>query len=133
MSIKFDDGSIIDSDDWELMKQIISGTAQKGEKKISEIKSADGVTVKVGNLQAKKKTQKKEENPNYTTGNYKGWTIRVWPHTDSDGSRTWACNYFLGENTQYLEVYQNDYSENSVFTLARRYIDQILAGQGVKV
>jgi len=126
--IQFDDGSFIDTSDFARIKRIIAEKARAtecGDKtpKVTEIKSKDGVTIRVGNLELKKKPKIPLGNPNYVSGEYKGWTIRVW-RQDAEGF--FGCNYFMGEDVRYTEgSYDNYRDENAMFKLAKSLIDNI--------
>lgn len=134
MGIKFEDGGFIDANDWSRIKRIIAEKARqsgdeteqeeaKPQPKITEIKSKDGVTIKVGNLELRKKPKIALANENYVSGEYKGWTIRVWR---IDNEEVFGCNYFRGEDVRYTEASYGDYrDENGVFKLAKHLIDQI--------
>lgn len=130
MPIEFDDGSIIDANDWLQIKRIL---AEKGrrqgdngvhEPKVKEIRSRDGVTIKVGNLELKRKPKMPLAQPNYIEGNYKGWTIRVWRQ---QREQIYGCNYFKGEDVRYFELIFGDVpDENGVFKVAKAYIDEAI-------
>lgn len=128
MPIEFDDGSVIDANDWTQIKRILAENGRidpdKPEpKKITEIRSRDGVTIKVGNLQLKKNPKMPLSQPNYVEGTYKDWKIRVWTQPREE---IYACNYFKGQDIRYFEVsHGNVRDENCLFKLAKQYIDKI--------
>jgi hypothetical protein len=125
MGIRFDDDSFINVNDWDAIKAAILGEGDKpNPRKITEIVSKDGVKIKVDNLQPKKKPKEKPAlaQPDYVSGSYKGWTIRVWKQMDES---VYGCNYFKGEDTRFFQ-YSLEYSENDVFRYARTLIDGII-------
>lgn len=130
--IQFEGGGFIDVNDWDRIKRIIAEKARsQGDEeakeppqpKITEIRSKDGVTIKVGNLELRKKPKVPLGNPNFVSGEYKGWTIRVWR---MDADSRFGCNYYRGEDVRYTEGYYGDYrDENAMFKLAKQLIDKI--------
>jgi hypothetical protein len=134
MPIEFEGGSIIDTSDWLRIKRILAEKGrQEGENngvhepKIMEIRSSDGVNVKVGNLELKKKQKMPLAQPNYVEGKHKGWTIRAWRQ---DTEEIFGCNYFRGEDVRYFELSFGDVSdENAVFKVAKRYIEDAISDE----
>jgi hypothetical protein len=49
-------------------------------------------------------------NENYVSGEYKGWTIRVWR---IDNEEVFGCNYFRGEDVRYTEASYGDYRDEN--------------------
>ena len=74
--IKFADGTTIDTTDFHRMLEIVAERARSLAVPISEIKSKDGVTIKVGNLTPKNGII--AEHSNYVEMIHKGFKIRVW-------------------------------------------------------
>lgn len=119
--IRFEDGSAINTSDWERMKSLISQSIKDG-KKVTDIVSKDGVTVKVGGLAAKAGT-KKAPHENYISAEFRGWTIRVWRN---DKERIYGCNYFKDDDLNYLEFqYGSVIDENAIFA----QVEDIIRGR----
>lgn len=128
MAIQFEDGSFLDAGDWNQIMRLISekgrASAAKDEPppRITEIRSNDGVTIKLGNMELKRKPKMPLANPGYVSGTHKGWTIRVWRE-----EQRYGCNYFKGEDTRYFEYGMGDVSdENHMFKIAKAYIDEAI-------
>lgn len=115
------DGTKIDTTDFRRLMEIVADHSRTKKAKVTEIKSKDGVTVRLGNLTP---TGKQPDYANYTESFYKGRNIRVWKY---DRDSLWGCNVIWGEggkNICYLEFYSGDYpEENDVFRQVNRYID----------
>lgn len=147
MSVKLSDGTVIDTTDIARLLAIVSERS-KGhnpvevqptkqdappaapvEIRIDQIRSRDGVTVKVGNLEPKKKAGKAGDHENFIEVNHKSlhtnvvWTIRVWIYRRE---KTFGCNVFrdLGKVCRYFEFSQGDYNdENQIFKIMTNHID----------
>jgi len=136
MSIKLSDGTVIDTTDISRLLAIVSERANgndvappqpdqpasepikpKFEIRVEEIRSRDGVTVKVGNLPVKKK---KAEHENYLESKVNGYTIRVWRYNNEE---VFGCNVFKDGNIRYFEFPMCDYrDENGVFKVMEQYV-----------
>lgn len=142
MAVKLSDGTVIDTTDITRLLAIVSERA-KGhnpveiqaptqepqavpmpvEIRIDQIRSRDGVTIKVGNLQLKKKNEKAGDHENFIEVSHKGWTIRVWLYRREE---MFGCNVFRdsGHVCRYFEFSQGDYrDENAVFKVMTNHID----------
>lgn len=146
MSAKLSDGTVIDTTDINRLLAIVSERAQghnlipelipeeirlsRISVKVSEIRSNDGVTVKLGNLQVKTKKKKQPEHENFIEikhkCNYGNYVIRVWRYRDQE---TFGCNTIEDDRVRYHEFPYGDYpDENAVF----RCIQNWLNGGGMK-
>ena len=76
MTIKFEDGSTLDANDFARMISIVKQRAKEGKPKPVEL-VADGVTIKVKGYDVKA-DGKGPEYANFIESKHKGWTIRVW-------------------------------------------------------
>ena len=135
MPIEFEDGGVIDASDWLQIKRLLAEKGRQasatGEEvpKIKEIRSRDGVTIKVGNLELRKKPKMPLAQPDYIEGSYKGWSIRVWRQHKEE---IYGCNYFRpgSEDIRYFELRSIDVAdENAVFKTAKAYIDEAIANE----
>jgi hypothetical protein len=129
VGIKFDDDSVINADDWQQIKRYLANQSRsEGDtRRVTEIRSRDGVTIKTGNLEMKKKSKMPLANPNAVSGEYRGWTIRVWR---DDKGRYYGCNVFIGEDVRYFDLTFDDVDdENGVFRYAKAYIDNLISEQ----
>lgn len=146
MAVKLSDGTVIDTTDISRLLAIVAerskghnpATVEQpaniglglGEKapapidlRIEQIRSRDGVTVKVGNLQLKKKTEQAGDHESFIEVLHKGWTIRVWIYRREE---MFGCNVFRdsGKICRYFEFSQGDYrDENAVFKIMTNHID----------
>lgn len=139
MSVKLSDGTIIDTTDIHRLLSIVSDRASgknpvqltvELEKKIEvvpinveEIKSKDGVTIKVGNLKIKKK-KSQADHENFIEVKHRNCAIRVWR---CDRESFFGCNCIdlsNSENIRYMEFSYGDYrDENRVFKCIQDWID----------
>jgi hypothetical protein len=135
MPIEFEDGGVIDASDWLQIKRLLAEKSRQaaatGEEmpKIKEIRSSDGVTIKLGNLELRKKAKMPLAQPDYIEGSYKGWSIRVWRQRREE---IYGCNYFRpgSEDIRYFEVRCIDVAdENAVFKTAKAYIDEAISNE----
>ena len=123
MTMKFEDGSSLDTNDWQRMLAFVKQRAKEGKPKPVEIKQttqAGTVTVKLEGLnpnpKAKGKVASGPEHSNYVESTYKGWKIRVWR---MEKERIYGCNYYKDEDVRYAEVPFDDVlDENGVFKYA---------------
>lgn len=126
MSIKFNDGSEMDADNYDRIIRLLHAKMQEGIAP-TEIVSDDGVTLKVGNLKVnpKLKGKKKKGEKNVIRSKYKDWKIQVWEETNLELERSvFCCNYYRGETVQYFEVLRKHVrDENEVFKIAQECID----------
>lgn len=146
MAVKLSDGTVIDTTDISRLLAIVAerskghnpATVEQpapnniglGEKapvpfdvRIEQIRSKDGVTIKTGNLQLKKKTEKAGDHENFIEVAHKGWTIRVWIYRKEE---VFGCNVFRdqGRVCRYFEFSQGDYrDENAIFKVMTNHID----------
>lgn len=117
-SLKFEDNTSLDASDWAEIVDIVKTRAREKKAKPVEIKQGS-VTVKVKGLDPKAK----EDHINYIEARHKDWKIRVWP---INSKSVYACNYFKGENVQYLEVnFDSVRDENGVFSYVTSIIDDM--------
>lgn len=125
MSIKFEDGSTLDAEDWFRILSVIKQRAKDGKAKPVEIQQS-GVTVRVKGYDPKPNGNGKVAGPayaNFVESTYKEWKIRVW-RMEQEG--VYGCNYYRGEDVRYLEVPFGDVrDENGVFKYASAIIDEI--------
>jgi hypothetical protein len=149
MSVKLSDGTVIDTTDINRLLAIVSERAkghdltpdqeeksaepkpvQAIEIRVDQIRSRDGVTVKVGNLQVKKKNSPNLEHGNYIEvkhrNNHGNYIVRVWRYKREE---VFGCNCIEGENIRYMEFPFADYrDENAVFKVVQNWLD----GGGMK-
>lgn len=116
--IRFEDGSTVEAQDLSRIVGIIGERARTGQPKAVEI-AKKGVTIRVGNLEAKKASA--AAHSNYIESRHKGWKIRVWRASDM-----YCCNYFCGEDVRYFETEAGDRDEEYVFKHAIKLIDRIV-------
>ena len=124
MSIKFEDGSTLATEDWFRIMSVIKQRAKEGKPKPVEIKQ-DGVTIDVKGYEPIAKGGKLAgpEYANFVESKYKDWKIRVWK---KEKEQVYGCNYYQGEDIRYLEVRFGDVrDENGVFRYASSIIDDI--------
>lgn len=142
MSVKLSDGTVIDTTDINRLLAIVSERAkghdltpdpepqpeprpiQAIEIRVDEIRSRDGVTVKVGNLQVKKK-KKGAEHEDYIEvqhrNDYGRYLVRVWRYPNEE---VFGCNVIEGDNIRYMEFPFCDYSdENRVFKVIQDWLN----------
>lgn len=133
MPIQFEDGGILDGGDWTQILRLLSEKGQAATAagveppKVKEIRSKDGVTIKVGNLELRKKPKMPLANPDAVEGSYKGFTIRVWRQSREE---IYGCNYWRpgSEDIRYFEYRVIDVrDENHMFQVAKQFIDQVIA------
>lgn len=138
MAVKLSDGTVIDTTDIARLLAIVNERSkgrnltveQPAEKapapvdiKIEQIRSKDGVTIKTGNLQLKKNSEKAGDHKNFIEVAHKGWTIRVWLYRKEE---VFGCNVFKdsGKICRYFEFSIDDYrDENAVFKLMINHIN----------
>lgn len=114
MGIRFEDGSSVETNDWDRMKSIVTQRARDGKSKPVEIQQS-GVKIKVDKLESKK-SKIEAEHSKYIESKYKEWKIRVWR---IEADQVYGCNYYQGENVGYAEVPFSDVKdENGVFKYA---------------
>lgn len=119
--IEFEDGTVMEAEDWTRILSIIKQRAKEGKSKPVEIKS-EGVTVKVKGYEPKA-NGKGPAYSNFIESKYQGWTIRVW-RIEKD--KMYGCNYYRGEDIRYFELrYQDVKDENGVFKYAQGVIDEL--------
>ena len=127
MTIKFEDGSSIDADDWSRMLSIVKQRAKEGKPKPTELVSADGVTIKVKGYEVKA-NGKGPDYANFIEIKHKNcidqeWTVRVWRN---EAEQIYGCNYYLVEDVRYFECrFQDVKDENAIFTHICQVIDGI--------
>jgi hypothetical protein len=143
MSVKLSDGTVIDTTDINRLLAIVSERAkghdlvpqtepeapaqpiQAIEIRVAEIRSRDGVTVKVGNLQVKKKKQPGFEHEDFIEVKHKNghgfYLIRVWRYGREE---VFGCNCIQGDRVRYMEFPYGDYrDENAVFKVVQNWLD----------
>ena len=144
MAVKLSDGTVIDTTDIARLLAIVAERSKGhnpiveqpaslglGEKapapvdlRIEQIRSKDGVTIKTGNLQLKKKSEKAGDHENFIEVAHKGWTIRVWIYRKE---KVFGCNVFRdsGKVCRYFEFTIGDdfRDENGVFKAMTTHID----------
>lgn len=145
MSVKLSDGTIIDTTDINRLLAIVSERAKGHELtptpedepvqdrpmpraveiRVDEIRSRDGVTVKVGNLQLKKKKKPGSEHEDFIEvkhrNDYGTYIVRVWRYPNE---QVFGCNVIVGENVRYMEFPYSDYpDENRVFKVVTDWLN----------
>ena len=124
MSIKFEDGSSLETEDWFRIMSVIKQRAKEGKPKPVQIKQ-EGVTIDVKGYEPIAKGGKVAgpEYANFVESTHKGWKIRVWKKQEE---KVYGCNYYLDEDVRYLEVQFGDVrDENGVFKYASSIIDDL--------
>lgn len=122
MGITFEDGSVIEGEDFGRMLNIIKQRAKDGKPKPTEIKSG-GVTINVKGLTPNPKAKGGPAHANYIESTYKGWKIRVWRN---ERDERYCCNYFQGEDCRYFDLgFGEVLDENGAFRYAEGMIDDI--------
>lgn len=124
MSVKFEDGESLDTEDWFRIMSIIKQRAKEGKPKPVEIKK-DGVTLNVKGFEPIAKGGKiaGPEYANFIESTHKGWKIRVWQKKEE---KVYGCNYYRDEDVRYLEVQFGDVrDELGVFKYASSIIDDM--------
>lgn len=124
MSIEFNDGSNVETDNWNRLMSIAKqlGKDKNPSKRVTAIKQG-GVTVKLDGIKVKPDAKIKlagPEHANFIESRHRDWKIRVWTIKESD---VYGCNYYLGEDVRYIEVPCSDVAdENGVF----KYVSSII-------
>jgi hypothetical protein len=123
MSIKFSDGTQMDATSYDRLMRLIAEKF-KGSVNPTEIVSADGVTLKVGNLAVNPNIKPAKPEKNVLRADYRDWKIQVWRERGEERD-VFACNYYRGEDVRYFEVFPDDCGddENEVFKIAKRCIN----------
>lgn len=124
MSIEFEDGSKLETEDWFRIMSVIKQRAKDGKAKPVAIKQ-NNVTVKVKGFDPVATGGKiaGPEYANYVESTHNGWKIRVWRKKEEG---VYGCNYYRNEDIRYLEVPFDDVrDENGVFKYASSIIDDI--------
>lgn len=121
MTIRFEDGSTLDTMDWDRIKSVIKQRQKSGKPKAVEISDSTGARVRLDNLEPNRDAKiKTPEYANYIESTYKEWKIRVWTIKNQE---VYGCNYFKSEDLNYIEVPFGDVrDENGVF----RYVQSII-------
>ena len=117
--MKFEDGSVLDANDFARMLSIVKQRAKEGKPKPVEL-VADGVTIKVKGYDVK--GGKGPEYANFIESKHKGWTMRVWKFAKD---QMFGCNYYLGEDIRYFECGTSSLDENQIFAHVTQLINQI--------
>ena len=117
--MKFEDGSVLDANDFARMLSIVKQRAKEGKPKPVEL-VADGVTIKVKGYDVK--GGKGPEYANFIESKHKGWTMRVWKFAKD---QMFGCNYYLGEDIRYFECGTSGLDENQIFAHVTQLINQI--------
>lgn len=116
-AIEFEDGSVINVDEWSRIMSIVKQRSKEGKPKAVSIKQ-NGVTVNVGSYD-----KDGPEHANYIEFTHSKWKVRVWRKQKES---VYGCNYFKGEDIRYLELSFNDVrDENGVFKYVSSIIDDI--------
>lgn len=121
MSIEFEDGSKLETEDWTRIMSVVKQRAKEGKPKATKIKQG-GVTVDVKGLDPAKNGNL-PEHANFVESKYKDWKIRVWR---IEKEKVYGCNYYRNEEVYYLELaFDAVRDENGVFKYTSSIIEDM--------